>query len=112
MYFALLGGRWLTELPLLVAAYIVVIGLLMVSSLPTFSGKKIGARLPSDSVLPLMVATAAFIALLVAFTWQFLIAMAFLYIAMLPVGVWYARQHAKRSSAERSIEPLSDAPDE
>ena len=112
MYFALLGGRWLTELPLLVAAYIVVIGLLMVSSLPTFSGKKIGARLPSDSVLPLMVATAAFIALLVAFTWQFLIAMAFLYIAMLPVGVWYARQRVKRSHVERSVEPMSDAPDE
>lgn len=112
MYFALLGGRWLTELPLFVAVYIVLIGLLMVSSLPTFSGKKIGARLPTDSVLPLMVATAAFIALLVAFTWHFLIAMAFLYLALLPVSVWYARRLAKRSVAiPKSGSPI-DAPDE
>lgn len=92
MYFALLGGRWLTELPALVAVYIVLVGLLMVSSLPTFSGKRIGARLPRDSVLPLMVVAAAFIALLVAFTWHVLIALAFLYLSTLPVSFWYARR--------------------
>ncbi|MFN3171549.1 MAG: CDP-diacylglycerol--serine O-phosphatidyltransferase [Hyphomicrobiales bacterium] len=107
MYFALLGGDWLTGSPILVAAYIVVIGLLMVSSLPTFSGKKIGARLPSDSVLPLMVASAAMIALLVAFTWHVLIALSFAYLAALPVGVWYAR---KLDAEQKNPEP--DAPHE
>lgn len=107
MYFALLGGDWLTGAPILVAAYIVVIGLLMVSSLPTFSGKKIGARLPSDSVLPLMVASAAMIALLVAFTWQVLIALSFAYLAALPAGVWYAR---KLDAEQKNSEP--DAPHE
>ncbi|MEM6382522.1 MAG: CDP-diacylglycerol--serine O-phosphatidyltransferase [Pseudomonadota bacterium] len=94
MYFALLGGRWLTELPLFVAGYIVVIGLLMVSSLPTLSGKRFGARLPSDSVLPIMVAGAALIALLVAFTWHVLIALSLLYLALLPVGVMLFRRMA------------------
>ncbi|MBV6656683.1 MAG: CDP-diacylglycerol--serine O-phosphatidyltransferase [Devosiaceae bacterium] len=101
MYFALLGGRWLTELPLLVALYIVVIGLFMVSSLPTLSGKRFGARLPSDSVLPLMVGAAALVALLVAFTWQVLIALALVYLAMLPVGLMV---HRRMASAERASE--------
>ncbi|MFK7793270.1 MAG: CDP-diacylglycerol--serine O-phosphatidyltransferase [Devosiaceae bacterium] len=105
MYFALLGGDWLTGSPLLVAAYIVLIGLLMVSSLPTFSGKKLGARLPSNSVLPFMVAGAAMIAVLVAFTWQMLIALAFLYLASMPLGWWYARK------LEREGATLHDAPD-
>lgn len=110
IYFALLGGRWLTELPLLVAAYIVIIGLLMVSNLPTFSGKRLGARLPMDSVLPLMVATAAMIAVLVAFTWQVLIALSFVYLALLPVGVWACRK-MKREVALKAPEP-SDAPEQ
>lgn len=110
IYFALLGGRWLTELPLLVAAYIVIIGLLMVSNLPTFSGKRFGARLPMDSVLPLMVATAALIAVLVAFTWQALIALSILYLAMLPVGIWAERNMARKAASKNPVH--SDASDE
>jgi len=110
MYFALLGGNWLTGSPLLVAAYIVVIGLLMVSSLPTFSGKRLGARLPSDSVLPLMVAMAAGTALLVAFTWHVLIGLSFVYLAALPLGVWYARK--LDAKAKKTMTALTDAPDE
>ncbi|MFN3224983.1 MAG: CDP-diacylglycerol--serine O-phosphatidyltransferase [Hyphomicrobiales bacterium] len=107
MYFALLGGDWLTGSPILVAGYIVIIGLLMVSSLPTFSGKRLGARLPSDSVLPLMVAAAAMIALLVAFTWHVLIGLSFAYLAALPVGIWYAE---KLKAAEKARS--AHAPDE
>lgn len=115
IYFALLGGRWLTELPLFVAVYIVLIGLLMVSSLPTFSGKKLGSRLPSDSVLPLMVATAALVALLVAFTWQVLIVLSLAYLAFLPFGVWMRRKSQQETAHEAqtgSIGGNSDAPDE
>ncbi len=100
MYFALLGGDWLTGSPVLVAAYIVAIGLLMVSSLPTFSGKRLGARLPKDSVLPLMVAGVAGVALLAAFTWHVLIALAFAYLAVLPVGVW-AHSKAQANAADQ-----------
>lgn len=108
MYFALLGGDWLTGSPVLVAAYIVLIGLLMVSSLPTFSGKRLGARLPSDSVLPLMVAVVATIALLVAFTWHVLIAMAFLYLSVLPVSWWYERKLSRQAHSHET----GDAPHE
>ena len=106
MYFFLLGGRWLTELPLFVALYIVVIGLLMVSNLPTLSGKRFGARLPGDSVLPLMVAGAALIAVLVAFTWQALIVLSLVYLAMLPVGVVV---HARMATAAEVDEPSPPA---
>lgn len=95
-YFALLGGRWLTEMPLLVALYIVLVGLLMVSSLKTLSGKRLGARLPAESVLPIMVGVAALIAMLAAFTWQVLIAASLIYLAMLPVGAWMHRKAAQQ----------------
>ena len=117
MYFALLGGRWLTEMPILVAGFIVLIGLLMVSTLPTFSGKRLGARLPVGSVLPLMVGVAALIALLVAFTWQVLIAASLLYLAMLPFGWVYARRAADPAApVPASHDPTAkdtsrDAPD-
>lgn len=111
IYFALLGGRWLTELPILVAIYIMVIGLCMVSSLPTFSFKRVGARLPMDSVLPLMVACAAFIAMLVAFTWQALIVLSLIYLALLPVGVWAERRMAR--TAQMTVDgEKPDAPDQ
>jgi CDP-diacylglycerol--serine O-phosphatidyltransferase len=68
-----------------------MIGLLMVSSLPTFSGKRLGARLPSDSVLPLMVAAAAMIALLGRLHLACADRPIFAYLAALPVGIWYER---------------------
>lgn len=110
MYFNLLDGRWLTQMPTFVAVYIVVIGLMMVSSLPTFSGKRLGARLPSDAVLPLMVAGAAFIALSVTFTWHVLIALTFLYFAVLPVGVWYHARWRADHEATHEQGPASKEP--
>ncbi|MEM6711488.1 MAG: CDP-diacylglycerol--serine O-phosphatidyltransferase [Pseudomonadota bacterium] len=112
MYFALLGGRWLSEMPFLVAVYIVAIGLLMVSRLPTFSGKRWGARLPTESVLPLMVATAALIAGLVASTWHALIALAFLYIAALPIGVMVASRRKNAEMGGRARHTSNDGSDD
>lgn len=103
-YFALLGGQWLTESPVLVALYIVLIGLLMVSNLKTLSGKRLGARLPAESVLPIMVGVAAFIALLAAFTWQILIAASLTYLAVLPFGVWLHRKMAHEYALSQKTE--------
>ena len=47
--------------PLVTTVYTIIIALLMVSKVPVFSGKKLGARVPRDSVLPIFVAAIAFV---------------------------------------------------
>ncbi|WP_204269746.1 hypothetical protein, partial [Klebsiella michiganensis] len=55
--------------PWLVTAFTLAIALLMVSRVPVFSGKKLGAKVPRESVLPLFVAAIAFVALLMSYPW-------------------------------------------
>ena len=71
----------------LVLPYIVAVALLMVSRVPTFSGKTLGSRISRDLVLPILGLAALAVVLLIAFTWEMLTAMAALYIVMLPVSI-------------------------
>jgi CDP-diacylglycerol---serine O-phosphatidyltransferase len=75
----------------LVAPYIVAIAALMVSSVPTFSGKTLD-RVPRDLVLPILAAAALVIACLITFPWETLLLLAICYIGLLPVAVWRYRQ--------------------
>jgi CDP-diacylglycerol--serine O-phosphatidyltransferase len=93
--------------PLLVVAYMVFIALLMVSKLPVFSGKKFGARVPREMVLPLFVAAIAFVALLVTYPWAVLAGGTLAYLASLPWGVMQAR---KLAAAEASAAVVPSGP--
>ncbi len=80
----------------LVLPYTAAVALLMVSRVPTYSGKTLGSRISRDLVLPLLGVAALVIVTLIAFTWEMLTAMSLLYIALLPVGVRsYRRQKAE-----------------
>ncbi|HMB12341.1 CDP-diacylglycerol--serine O-phosphatidyltransferase [Saliniramus sp.] len=68
-----------------VALYMLAIAFLMVSSLPTYAGKSIGKRVPRSWVLPIFVASVAFVALLLTFTFEMLAACTLLYLAMIPL---------------------------
>jgi len=81
-----------------VLVYTIAIGLLMVSRLPTWSGKKFGARVPRDAVLPLFVLVVVTAALLLSYTWHVLAAGALAYLIALPFG-W--RQWRRYEAAER-----------
>ena len=76
-----------------VLPYIAAVALLMVSRVPTFSGKTLGGRISRDLVLPILGIAALFIVSLIAFTWHVLSAMSLLYIAMLPFGIRSYRRH-------------------
>jgi CDP-diacylglycerol--serine O-phosphatidyltransferase len=79
----------------LVLPYIVAVALLMISRVPTFSGKTLGSRISRDLVLPILGVTALLAVSLIAFTWQVLSALSIVYIALLPLGVAsYRRQKA------------------
>jgi CDP-diacylglycerol--serine O-phosphatidyltransferase len=87
----------------LVLPYITAVALLMVSRVPTFSGKTLGSRISRDLVLPLLGVAALVIVSLIAFTWEMLTAMSIVYIALLPVGVRSYRRH-KAEYQKRSTE--------
>src|SRR5215203_1078316 len=75
--------------------YTLLIAFLMVSTIPTFSGKTMGKRVPRDWVLPLFVVTAAFFGLLLSFPFEVLAVGTFLYLAAIPFGVARYRQMAR-----------------
>lgn len=111
----------LEELAPVIALYVVAIGLLMVSLLPTFSGKKFGSRIRRDLVLPLFVVAVLFVALLASYPFEVLAAGGIAYLASIPFA-WrsYKRfkagDEANRSAGveeheeelEGSLDDLSD----
>lgn len=86
-----------------VAGYALLIAFLMVSRLPTMSGKRIGQRIPRETVLPVLVAAVLLIALLASYPFTFLAVVSMCYLGHLPFA-WRAwgRADAKFSQeAER-----------
>jgi CDP-diacylglycerol--serine O-phosphatidyltransferase len=92
------------SLPLLTTLYTIVIALLMVSKVPVFSGKKLGARVPRESVLPLFVAAIAFVALLVSYPWEVLAIGTIAYLISLPVVGMNARRWGEAADARIAAE--------
>jgi CDP-diacylglycerol--serine O-phosphatidyltransferase len=124
IYMNLLGAPKIAIVTLL---YTLVVAFLMVSTLPVYSGKKVGTRVPSEAVLPVFVVIVLFVALLVSYPWEVLTAGSLAYIVALPFS-WLAyrkykmRDEAAASSlakhrgddaeAEAALGMRPDAPDE
>lgn len=88
MYLGFLGlidGETLAPAILLYTGFV---GFLMISAIPTLSGKGSGQRIRRDLVLPLMLITVLFVSLLVSFPWAMLTGLAVVYLACLPLGYW------------------------
>ena len=75
------------------AAYTVLIGFLLVSRLPVWSGKTEGSRIRRDLVLPIMLALVVYVALLMSYTWHVMVVTVIVYLLSLPLG---ARSWAKK----------------
>ncbi|MCC2113334.1 MAG: CDP-diacylglycerol--serine O-phosphatidyltransferase, partial [Hyphomicrobiales bacterium] len=89
IYLELLGLPRFAGEEHIVLVYTLFIAFMMVSKIPTYSGKKLGQRIPREAVLPIFVLAVLFVALLVAFTWQVLAAATIAYLGCLPLG-WRA----------------------
>ncbi len=72
---------------LLVAPYTVLVAILMVSRVPTFSGKTMGARVRRDLVLPILGCGALAFVCLISFPWETLSLVALAYLAMIPFSI-------------------------
>ena len=95
MYLVLVG---LPQLPATVTAiYTLLIGFLMVSRLPVFSGKTVGGKVEREMVLPVVVLVVLFIAVLVSYPWHLLSGGSLLYLACLPLGWMSYREHERKA---------------
>jgi CDP-diacylglycerol---serine O-phosphatidyltransferase len=95
--------------------YTIAVALLMVSRVPTWSGKLVGRRIARDMVLPLFVCGVLVVAFLVAYPWQTLMVGSLAYLASVPASLIAFRRReladaaaalaAADASADTSPEP-------
>ncbi|MTI16721.1 CDP-diacylglycerol--serine O-phosphatidyltransferase [Rhodobacteraceae bacterium RKSG542] len=85
-----------------VALYSVFVGLLMVSQLPTFSGKQLGNRISREWVLPLFVAAVALVALLVSYPSEVLTVFAAGYLVSIPFAFRAYRTHVRADEEKKA----------
>jgi CDP-diacylglycerol--serine O-phosphatidyltransferase len=92
--------------------YTLAIGMLMVSRLPVFSGKRVGKRVPPEMVLPVFVVVVLFFALLISYPWAVLTLGAVAYLILLPLGVLSYRNHQRKDAEAEaaSSQPASASP--
>ncbi len=90
-----------------VLPYTAAVALLMVSRVPTFSGKTLGSRISRDLVLPLLGVAALVVVSLITFPWEMLTAMSLLYIALLPFGMRSYRRHKAEYEQRKAETPAA-----
>ena len=81
-------GLHVPSLTPLVFFYTLAIALLMVSRVPTFSGKLIGQRIAREHVLPVFVLAAVFVGVLLTYPFYTLAIGSLTYLAMIPVSAY------------------------
>jgi len=90
-----------------VAVFLLAMAFLMVSTVPTYSGKKVGARVPRSWVLPLFVISVAVAGLLLTFTFEMLALTTLAYLACIPLSAARYRrleeEHGRDKPAEAGV---------
>ena len=81
---------------LVIGPYVVCVALLMVSRIPTFSGKHMG-RIRGDMVLPVLGLAVLAVVMLMSYPWEFLSIVSLIYLALIPVSM---RSHRKLSAGD------------
>ncbi|GJE59618.1 CDP-alcohol phosphatidyltransferase family protein [Methylobacterium trifolii] len=82
-----------------ILVYVLCVALLVVSTVPTFSGKTMGKRVPRAWVLPIFLAGVAAFGLLISFPFEALVTISVAYLLTIPVGAAQYRRLAKAASA-------------
>ncbi|RTL64200.1 MAG: phosphatidylcholine/phosphatidylserine synthase [Hyphomicrobiales bacterium] len=100
LYIDFLGIIDVRQWPALVALYMLAIGTLAVSTVPTFSGKLLGERIPREFVLPVFLLVAATVGFLVTYPYGTLTLLTLIYLATIPMSY--------RRYARRMQEPVAD----
>src|SRR6201981_2083301 len=94
---------------MLTAGYTLLIGFLMVSRLPVFSGKTWRMRVPPEMGLPVFVSVVLFIALLIGYPWYILSVGTVLYLLSLPAG-WKSYRDQARAAGLTAVPAANGGP--
>lgn len=100
VYLGFLGVPLTVPTAFAASGFVVAVALLMVSRLPVYSGKSSGARIRRDAVMPMILGTVFYVALLFSYTWHTMAATALAYLAFLPFS-W--RAYARRVAKEEAV---------
>lgn len=100
-------GAHLNFPPAVVAIFALVIALLMVSRLPTLSGKRIGNKIPRDTVLPVLVIGVLLVAFLASYPFSFLALGSIAYLLHLPFAwrLWSRARARTPLDTQNEAEP-------
>lgn len=110
VYVRLLGVPDSVPLDLAAAFYTVAVGLMMVSRMPTWSGKDFGQRIPRTQVLPVFILVVGFVAFLLSYPWATLIVCALAYLASIPFAWRDWRRRRAAAEAVAGAAPLAALP--
>jgi CDP-diacylglycerol---serine O-phosphatidyltransferase len=108
IYASFLGLPRSLALTWVMLVYTLGVASLMVSRLPVFSGKRVGTRVTTELVGPVIVLVVACFALLIAYPWVLLTAGTLAYLASLPFG-WLSYRGYERRAAESRAEAVPPA---
>jgi CDP-diacylglycerol---serine O-phosphatidyltransferase len=104
-YGFLVGDQNGQHLTYFIAPLIGLVAVLMVSRVPTFSGKTV-SRVPREMVVPILGAVALFVACLITYPWATLLAGSVIYAGLIPLGVVH---YARLKRAHEQTLPKTDA---
>jgi CDP-diacylglycerol--serine O-phosphatidyltransferase len=96
--------------PLLIAIYTLAMAFLLVSTIPTFSGKLMGERVRGELILPIMTAAAALVGLLVTYPYGTLSVLTLVYLATIPYSYQRFQQRQREWDRAHPTETPKDAP--
>lgn len=94
--------------PVLIACYTLLMAFLLVSTIPTFSGKLLGERIAREYVLPVFVAAAALVALLVTYPYETLALVSIIYLGFIPVSFSRYQQNLRQPAPEMATAQAAD----
>ncbi|HWK38962.1 MAG TPA: CDP-diacylglycerol--serine O-phosphatidyltransferase [Hyphomicrobium sp.] len=111
VYIQHLGFSEIRSAPLMLDAvliYTLTIAFLMVSTIPTFSGKLLGERISREYVLPLFIFAIGFVALLATYPFGTLTGACLVYLATIPFS-WRRYSQMLASTAAAAPAPAAEA---
>jgi CDP-diacylglycerol---serine O-phosphatidyltransferase len=104
LYLSFLGVSMGPAAASIALVYLLGLAFLMVSTIPVYSGKTIGLKVPRHWVLPIFVLSAAVFGLLANFPWEMLTALTVLFLGSIPLSVMRYRQ-LDRAHATQAAQP-------
>ncbi len=111
LYLDGIGFSFVKSYPAAIALYTLILAFLLVATIPTFSGKLLGERIPRELVMPILVGLALVLALLATYPHATMTLITLAYLALIPVSyLRFQRQLAHWKASAEGIAAASQAP--